>query len=102
MEEERDNIIELTDENGDNQQFEHLDTIEKDGTYYVALVPVLAEEPEDGEEEEVYIMKLVADKDGNEMLTFIEDDNELNEVFQIFDERYQESYIDDLEEETED
>ena len=92
MDEERDNIIELTDENGDVQEFEHLDTILKDDIYYVALTPVVLEEDDENDEQEIFVMKIIEDESGNEMLTYVEDDVELDEVFNIFQERYEASF----------
>lgn len=62
MIEQNDNIIELEDENGEPIAFEHLATLEKDGTFYLALTPA---EPEEGEEEGgVFFMSVEEDEEG--------------------------------------
>ena len=91
MAEEMDNIIELTDENGVVEEFIHLDTAEIEGIYYVALTPYVPDADED-DEEEIIIMKIVDDGEGNEILSCVEDDDELNCAFEIFQQRYEESF----------
>ncbi len=41
MEDERDDIVILVDENGEEVEFEHIDTIEMNGNEYVVLAPLL-------------------------------------------------------------
>jgi uncharacterized protein YrzB (UPF0473 family) len=40
MSEEKDDIVVLVDENGEEVEFEHLDTIEMNGSEYVILLPL--------------------------------------------------------------
>ncbi len=92
MDEERDDIVVLIDENGDEVEFEHLDTIEMNGNEYVVLIP-LDEEPEDDqEEEEVVILKVEHNEDGDDSFVTIEDDDELDEVFEEFKSRMEEEF----------
>lgn len=77
------NIIELVDENNETVPFEHLATIEHEGDYYIALVPV-DEEAEDDEECEVVIMKIEEDEDGNECYVCVEDEALQDAVFEKF------------------
>lgn len=76
--EEFDTII-LTDEEGQEHEFLHLDTLEVEGATYFVLMPI-NEETEDEEADEAIILKLGHDEDGNEMLLDIESDEEWEKV----------------------
>lgn len=81
-EEFENNIIELTDEEtGETIPFEHLDTIEMDGVSYFVLTEFFEEEVE---ENDVYIMTVVTDEDGEETLEIVEDDDTVMKVFEEF------------------
>lgn len=75
--EEFDTII-LTDDEGNDHEFLHLDTLEVEGSTYFVLMPISAEEDE--EADEAIILKLGKDDEGNEMLLDIEDDEEWEKV----------------------
>jgi len=96
MEEKDDNIVVLVDENGENVEFEHLDTIEMNGNEYVILLP-LEEGNDDGENDEVIILKIERTDEGEDTFITIEDEAELNEVFEEFKERMEE--FEDLDDE---
>ena len=76
--EEFDTIV-LTDDEGKDHEFLHLDTLEVEGSTYFVLMP-LAGENEDEDEDEAIILKLGKDADGNEMLLDIEDDEEWEKI----------------------
>lgn len=80
--------IVLTDEEGNEQEFEILDTLETDDGRYVAFLPV----PEEGEEEpdEVVILRVEPDENGEELLATIDDDEELQHVYELFMQRMEE------------
>lgn len=98
MAEERDNIVVLEDENGEEMEFEHLDTIEMNDNEYVILLPLQEEEEEEGQ---VVILRVDEDENGDDVLAAIEDEDELNEVFEEFKVRMEDEFefIDDGEEE---
>lgn len=78
------NTITLFDEDGKEVQFEHLDTISKNGKIYVVLLEVL----ESGEEnDEVVIFSVSEDENGEDALSVIEDEEELMDVFEEFQNR---------------
>ena len=79
---ERENIVELVDEDGNEVKFEHLMTLEHNGGVYICLAP--AEPMEDVEEDELVIMRIEQDEDGNDVYTTIEDDAELDAVFEKY------------------
>ena len=79
---EENNIIELVDDEGNAVQFEHLMSLEHNGNVYICLVP--AEPMEDVEEDELVIMKIQQDAEGNDYYATIDSDDELNEVFEKY------------------
>ncbi len=85
-----DNIVELVDEDGNTQRFEHVGTIEYKGEWYCFFTPEKTEENEDDEEgDEVAVFHLVGEED-DERLETIEDDALLDEVFAEFCNQYEE------------
>ena len=82
------NFVSLTDEDGNEIELEHLDTIEYNGAVYMAFFP--AEEadeegqpPEEDEEAGLIILKVV-EIDGEEQLATLDDEEELEAVYQQF------------------
>lgn len=82
MLEEDDDIIELTDENGETSQFEHLMTFEHEGSEYVALM-LLEDEANENEEAEVIILKIEEDDEGD-VFTSVDDDKLADTLFEKF------------------
>ncbi len=88
MTEDRDDIVVLVDENGEEIEFEHLDTIEMNGNEYVVLAPLEEEgDGDDSDEEEVIILKIEHNENGDDSFLTIDDDEELDEVFEEFQAR---------------
>ncbi len=75
-----DEIYTLTDEDGNENQFELIGSREIDGYTYLALVPI-----DDNDDEEYVILKVEVDEDGEETLVTINDDDEFDRVADIFD-----------------
>ena len=80
--EEEISILSLTDENGNEQNFEYLDVIEYEGTEYLFLLPV------DDENAEVVILEIEPVDEENENYLAIDDEETLMAVYEIFKERY--------------
>ena len=80
-------IISLMDEEGNETEYEMIDAVELDGQTYVALLP-LYENPEDIVEEDyqVVILKMV-EEDGEELLSTLDSDEELDLIYNQFMER---------------
>ena len=77
-----DNIIELIDENDEVTRFEHLLTLDYDGTEYIVITPL---DPIEGVEEgSVIILRVEQDDMGNDIFVPIEDEEELQEVYEAF------------------
>ena len=88
---EENNIIYLSDENGNEVQFEFLDLIELDQEEYVVLLPVVEEDDE--EAGEVVILKVEdTDSEDEETYVSIDDENILNKVFEIFKEKFKDEF----------
>lgn len=90
MEEELDNIIILNDEDGKEVQFEFLDLIEYDEEEYVVLLPV--EEASEDEIGEVVILKVEPTESEEESYVGVEDEEILNNVFEIFKEKFKDEF----------
>jgi uncharacterized protein YrzB (UPF0473 family) len=109
MSEDRDDILVLIDEDGEEKEFEYLDTIEMNGREYVVLIPPDEETEEnynyrDEEEAGVVIMRVIRGKDEEDSFESVDDEEELNSVFEEFKFRMEDDYEfdDDYEDEDED
>ncbi|TYQ16344.1 UNVERIFIED_CONTAM: uncharacterized protein DUF1292 [Acetivibrio alkalicellulosi] len=91
MTEERDDLVVLVDENGEEAEFEHLDTIDYNGNEYVVLLPFEQDE-EDTEMEEVVILKIEHGEEGDDSFLTIDDEEELDAVFEQFKIRMEEEF----------
>lgn len=80
------NIIVLTDDEGNDVEFEFLDTVEYEGNEYI----VLMENVEDTEE--VIILKIESLDDENENYVSVDDEETLNAVFKIFKDRFKNEF----------
>ncbi len=81
-------FITLTSEDGEELELEYLDTIEYNGCVYMAFFPTVPDDVdpnslEDDEEYGLIIMKVV-EVDGEEQLTTLDSDEEIEEVYQQF------------------
>ena len=80
--EEEESILTLTDEHGDEIQFEYLDCIEYEGKEYLILMPL------DEESNEIVILEIQPVDEENENYVAVEDEAILDAVYGIFKERY--------------
>ncbi len=80
--------VTLTDEDGNELELEHLDTLEYKGNTYFAFIPA---EMQVEESYELIIMK-AEEENGEEILVTLDDEDELDEMFQIFSERLEETF----------
>ena len=81
----------LTNEDGNEVEFQHIDTVEVDGETYMAFIP--AELAVD-EEAEVVILKVI-EENGEEILASVEDEDEADKIFDIVMERVEDMYEDE-------
>lgn len=75
-------FIVITDEEGNEYELEHLDTIEDNDDIYMAFLPVVADE--ESEEANKMIILKVVEENGEEMFESIEDESELERIYEIF------------------
>ena len=77
-------IITVPDDEGNEFELEYVDALEKDGQTYMAFFPALENE-EDAESEDygLVILKSVMEN-GEEMLATVDDEEELNAVYELF------------------
>ena len=79
------NVVLFTDDHGNEVEFEFLDLIEYDGDQYAVLLPT------DEGADEVLIMRLVPDEEGNEVYEAADDDV-VSAVFDLFKEKYKDDF----------
>ena len=79
--EEEQELLTLTDENGNESTFEYLDVIEYQGKEYLILLPT-------DESGEIVILEIEPVDEENENYISVEDEDLLNAVYDIFKEKY--------------
>lgn len=82
LQEEESSILTLTDENGEDMDFEYLDCIEYEGKEYLVLMP--AEE----DSNEIVILEVEPVDEENENYLAVEDEAVLDAVYTIFKDRF--------------
>ena len=82
LEEEEVSILTLTDENGNDTDFEYLDCIELNGKEYLVLMPA------DESSSEIVILEVEPVDEENENYLAVEDEQILSTVYGIFKEKY--------------
>lgn len=82
LQEEEQNILVLTDENGEDVEFEYLDCIEYGGKEYLMLMPA------EKDSNEIIILEVEPVDEENENYLSVTDEATLNAVYDIFKERY--------------
>jgi uncharacterized protein YrzB (UPF0473 family) len=81
VEREQGDLVVLTDENGEEHEFELVDVFEVDGKEYAVLAST-----EDEDDDEAIVLRVEKDADGNDQLVDIEDDEEWEKVAARWDE----------------
>ena len=82
----------LTDENGNEAQYELIATCEMNGNTYYALIPVDA--PEEDDFMEYVILKVEKEENGETFLVSIDDEEEEDDVADYFDDLLSQEEID--------
>lgn len=79
------NFITLTDEDGNEIELEYVDAIEVDGQTYMAFFPTVDDEADEAAAEEfgLVILKSITEN-GEELLSTLDSDEELNRVYALF------------------
>ncbi|MBQ7858281.1 MAG: DUF1292 domain-containing protein [Oscillospiraceae bacterium] len=84
--EEEQGILTLTNENGEDVQFEYLDVIEYQGKEYLFLMPL------DDEEDGILIMEIQPVDEETENYLAIEDEALLDTLFGLFKEKFKDYF----------
>lgn len=81
----RPNFITLTDEDGNDIELEYVDALELDGQTYMAFFPVVEDDADEEAAEEygLVILKSVMEN-GEELLSTLDSDEELDKVYDLF------------------
>lgn len=79
------NFITLTDDEGNDIELEYVDALEHNGQTYMAFFPTVEDEEDEAEAEDfgLVILKSVMDN-GEEFLSTLDSDEELNEIYDLF------------------
>ena len=79
------NFITLTDEDGNDIELEYVDALELDGQTYMAFFPTVEDDADEGAAEGfgLVILKTVMEN-GEELLSTLDSDEELNRVYDLF------------------
>ena len=80
--EEEVSILTLTDENGEEVNFEYLDSVELEGKEYLVLMP------EEEDSNEIVILEVQPVDEENENYLSVSDEAVLDAVYDIFKDRY--------------
>lgn len=101
MEDYGPDIITVVDDDGVEHEFEVLDRIETDDDKkYVAMIPVFDDPDELLEDDGELIILKVIEEDGENILEPIEDDDEFDEIGELFKERLADVFdFEDMQEE---
>ena len=76
------NFITVTDDDGNEFELEHLDTLEYNGQTYLAFFPAVQEEANE-EELGLVILKAI-EENGEEILSTLDSDEEIDAVYNEF------------------
>lgn len=82
---QEEDILILTDENGQDVTFEYLDCLSYEGTEYLVLLP------QDGDGGEIVILEIEPVDEENENYLAVEDEAVLDAVYGIFKEKYKDT-----------
>ncbi len=74
-------FVSVTDDEGNEFELEHLGTLEHNGRQYMAFVP--ADMDEDDEDFGLILLRVI-EEDGEQLLADIDDEAELNAVYEQF------------------
>ncbi|MBQ4641554.1 MAG: DUF1292 domain-containing protein [Oscillospiraceae bacterium] len=80
LQEEESSVLTLTDEHGEDINFDYLDCIEYNGTEYLVLMPQ--------DSDEIVILEVQPVDEENENYIAVENEDILDAVYDIFKERY--------------
>ena len=77
-------FISLTDDEGNEFELEYLDTIEYNGNVYMVFFPTMDEDADEDDEDYGLIILRCVPGDPDDMLESVDDDEELNAVYDLY------------------
>ena len=77
-------IYTLTDEDGNDAEFELLAKLEDNGITYLAMAPL----DETADEDEYVVLKVELDETGEETVVSVDDDDEFERIADMFDDLF--------------
>ena len=77
-------IYTLTDEDGNDAEFELLAKLEDNGITYLAMAPL----DETADEDEYVVLKVELDENGEETVVSVDDDDEFERIADLFDDLF--------------
>ena len=92
-------LITLVDDEDNEHEFEIVDEIETDDGHFLALVPT--DNNDLAESDTYYIFQIEEDENGDEQLIELDDDELLNKLSKIFEQRFEETFYDEENEDEE-
>jgi hypothetical protein len=79
----REAVVEMINEKGETEPFEHIMTLEYKDRVYMIMHPAAEEGPEQAEEDEVVVFS-VTEEDGEALYEIVQDEKLAQEVFDEF------------------
>lgn len=96
-------IVVLTDEEGEDHEFELIDILEIEEREYAVLAPLDGEDEEDElDEDEAIILRVETDEDGERVFSDIEDDEEWKTVAEAWESSLEDAELEEDEGEEDD
>ena len=95
-------LLTLVDEDGQEHEFEILDTIENDDGCFYALLPTFDDPQEQVESEGTYYIFQAFEEDGEQQLAEVEDEDLLSRLAAVFEEHFEGMYDEEDKEDAED
>ncbi|MDE7246012.1 MAG: DUF1292 domain-containing protein [Oscillospiraceae bacterium] len=77
-------FISLTDDEGNDIELEFVDVLEHKGTVYRAFFPAVRDDEDAADDEDGLVILKEIVENGEELLSTLDTDEELNEVYQLF------------------
>ena len=77
-------FITLTDEDGNDIELEYVDALEHEGQTYMAFFPAVEDEAEEESEDYGLVILKSVTENGEELLTTLDSDEELQRVYDLF------------------
>ncbi len=88
------NTVVLTDDEGNEQEFEILDTYEEGDNLYYALMPLYANSEDLVTDDGELVVLQSVEEDGEELLATIDDEDEYERIGNIFLSKLEDSFFD--------